>query len=172
MKRVSVALLAVLAAPAFGGYTYYFTDPMQSFQSSDWTASGGVSFTNYGSYWGAWSASDASMVSTVAVPDGTASYSVSATLHFPGGTNTGGQVSLLLRAASTFSGGSITTGYIVNFYCAANGLSGSQVSTSKVVSGTYTTLAYGQSISCSDGMVVRATINDSGQIGVFINGVY
>jgi hypothetical protein len=167
MKGLSALLLAALAAPAFGQYAYYFTDPMQSLQTSYWTSSGSPVFTNSYGYWGAYAGSSySSMVSKVAVPDGTASYEVRATVHFPNGIGVSSPPSLLLRSSSTFaSNGLPTTAYIVQFNCAS---SGSTVSISKIVSNTVTLLTT-SGITCSDGMTIRAAISDNGQIIPYVN---
>jgi len=142
---------------------------MQSLQTNDWTASGTPQFTNANGYWGAYSSGNVSMVSTVAVPDGTSSYDVRATLRFPNGVGTTNQpVSLLLRANSTFgSTGIPTTAYVVQFTCSN---SYGYISISKILSGTVTSLGgNGTTSLCSDGMTIRAAISDSGQIVCFIN---
>ncbi len=175
MKALSAVLLVALSGPVFGQYAYYFTDSMQSFQSSDWTASGSPAFTNANGYWAGYGNAyiDTSMVSTVAVPDGTSSYSVKATIRLPGGigyyANT--PVSLLLRASSTFaSSGMPTTAYVVQFNCSV--YYGNTMSLLKIVNNTVTNIWQPGSITCSDGMTVRADITDNGQITTYINDVF
>ena len=99
MKIFRTIFFAALAAPVFGQYAWYFTDPMQSLQTADWTTSATPQFSNYGTYWGAYANSSpnyTSMVSSVHVPDGTSSYGIQATVHFPSGGTSGG-ISLLLK---------------------------------------------------------------------------
>src|ERR1700727_3189463 len=122
MRALAAVLFASLAAPAFGQYVYYFTDPTQSLQTAYWTSAGSPQFTNTFGYWGAYGGSSStsnSMVSTVPVPDGTSSYDVRATLHFPNGpAGAFAPVTLLLRASSTFASNGIpTTAYEVQFSC-------------------------------------------------------
>jgi RHS repeat-associated protein len=175
MRALSAVLLAAFAAPVFGQYSYYFTDPMSSLQTSYWSSTGSPQFTNIYGYWGAAngsSSTNSSMVSTVVVPDGTSSYGVRATVHFPNGVGGAGfPVSLLLRASSTFSSNGLpTTAYVVQFSCAS---SASSISVSKIISGTVTAISSGASgFSCSDGMTIRASITDNGQIISFINDAF
>jgi len=177
MRATSAVLPAAFAASAFVTYTWYFTDPMQSLQTSYWTSSGSPQFTNSNGYWGAYSGSSSgysSMVSTVVVPDGTSSYGVQATLRFPNSSDISGNMYLLLRASSTFNStgpyaAMPTTAYAVNFFC--GGTEG-WVSISKIVNGVGTSLASTSAASCSDGMTVRAGITDNGSIYAFVNDTY
>jgi hypothetical protein len=173
MKAISTVLLAAFAAPAFGGYVYYFTDPMQSLQTSYWTSSGSPQFTNSYGYWGGYGNSTSgysAMVSTVAVPDGTSSYRVRATVRFNSLNNIVGTTTLLLRANSTFSAAGLpTNAYIVQLFGSPNG---SAVTILKSVNGTLTTLASTTYVTCSDGMTVGAVIRDDGKIYAFVNDGY
>jgi RHS repeat-associated protein len=174
MRPISVVLLAAFAASAFGTYTWYFTDPMQSLQTAYWASSGSPQFTNINGYWGGYSGSSSggvsSMVSTVAVPDGTSSYGVRATLRFANG-NINGSMYLLLRANTTFNSNSAlpTNAYAVNYFC--SGTEG-WVQIYKLLNGVATSLASTSAASCSDGMTVRAEVNDSGNIYAFMNDAY
>ena len=131
MRAFSAVLLAALAAPVFGDYTWYFTDPMQSFLTNDWTSNATPQFNYYsGGYWGGYGGT---MVSSVRVPDGTSSYSVQARIHFPNGLIQG-NVSLLLRASGGIgSGGLPNTGYVVTFSCSPGS---NYINLQKVVNGT------------------------------------
>ena len=172
MRALSAVLLVAFAAPAFGQYTWYFVDPMQSLQTSDWTSTGIPQFTNSYGYWGGYAGSSSpytSMVSTVAVPDGTSSYEVRATVHFPNGIGVGSTTSLLLRSSSSFSSNGLpTNAYLVQFVCNS---SSSTVVTSKIVNATVTQLN-SSGITCSDGMTIRAVITDNGQIISYVNEVF
>ena len=81
MKRTNwlLALIAVIAPAAFAAYTPYFTDPLATFQSAYWTGT-------------LTPGSSGTMISKVAVPDGTNSYDVKMTV------NSSGTYYLLLRA--------------------------------------------------------------------------
>lgn len=64
MKRTNLLLaFAAFASSAFAAYTPYYSDPLTSPSSTYWTFSGG------------------SLISKVAVPDGTSSYDVKATVN-------------------------------------------------------------------------------------------
>ncbi len=171
MRTICVVLLLVFAACAFGSYTFYFTDPMSSLQTSYWTTAGAApQFNSYSGYYGGQtgpSGGQSTMVSSITVPDGS-SYEVNATVRFPGGT-VGGNFTLLLRSSTTFDsfGRPLTADY-VNIGCGSSGFI--QVVSDVNSVNTVMNLMYGNF--CSDGMTVSAVVRSDGQISTYVNGVF
>src|SRR5438128_1993453 len=93
MKRLIPAVF--FAATLFGAYTYYYTDTLQSVDTTKWTQNGSVAAT--GSGLTATTPGGGSLISTVAVPDGSSDYEVKATLTL---TQSGGTYVSYLRASS------------------------------------------------------------------------
>ena len=68
------------------GYVYYYTDPLTSINSSNWSQNGSVSATSSGLT--ATSTDGGALLSSVAVPDGTSDYEVKTTLALAGSGGT------------------------------------------------------------------------------------
>ena len=165
MKKAAFFLLAT-ALPAFGAYSYYYTDALTS-GSGNWTQNGTTTFTSGGFT----STGSSGLVSTVSSPTGS-SYEVKMTLSL---TQSGGMYSALLHASSNASlGTSSATGTFYSIQIAnvtfTNGVCSATVAEYKIVSGTATGLnaAY---IPCHNGMVVRAVMLNGGTIVVYIDNV-
>src|SRR5260370_33243510 len=94
MKRCILAPALLLAAPIWAAYTYYFTDTLAALNPSNWTQAGTVTVNNG---FTATDPSGGSLISRVAVPDGTSEYEVKATVTL---TANGGNYTLFGRATS------------------------------------------------------------------------
>ena len=93
MRPRILALFAAAALPVLGQYTYYYSDAFSSLNTNNWTANGSVSVGG-----GLFTSSSAgSLISKIAVPDGTSSYEVKTTLSIPA---SGGSYVAYLRATS------------------------------------------------------------------------
>ncbi len=151
------------------GYQYYDTDALTSINANSWTQNGVGSAGTSG-----YTSSDAnggSLISKIAVPDGTSLYEVKTTLALvaSGGTyttylhgtsnalaangNTGTFYAIQI-ANPTFSSGGVT--------CVAT------LTVSKSVSGTVTTLS-SASIPCHNGMTVRAVAGHYSWLAILID---
>ena len=107
MKKLAL----LVAAPAlFAVYQYYYSDPLTSIDGSRWWQNG--SLTTDSSGLSAPTTNGGSLISKVAVPDGTSQYEVAATLRL---TATGGAYSLYLRATQDALSGPAASGsyYVV-----------------------------------------------------------
>src|SRR5262245_26064510 len=117
MKTRLVLLIAlfITAVPVFGIYAPYFTDPMSSYQSAYWIKNGSISFSynSSGGYTDQYGT--ASFISTVAIPDGSSSCDVQATVHGTLGWNLA--YYLYLRASTDAFKNGVGTGtfYAVGF---------------------------------------------------------
>jgi hypothetical protein len=134
---------------------------MWSYQSAYWTENGSVTFSNSGLGYPLQTGTGA-FISTVAVPDGTSSYEVKATVQqqqFGYGC-----VYLFLRASSDSDLNGNGTNY-QGVFC------GSILSISKVTNGASTTLA-SAGISWHNGMTIRLAINDAGDILGYVDDVF
>jgi hypothetical protein len=106
VRTLTVLAPALLACPAlFGAYAYYYTDSLTSINTSNWTqngtltaGSGGLTSSN---------SNGGSLVSKVAVPDGTSNYEVKTTLTL---TQSGGTYVTYLRASSNAMSGPAAAG--------------------------------------------------------------
>ena len=104
-------LAFLLAAPALlAVYQYYYTDPLTSIDGSRWWQNGSLTADSSGL--GAPTTNGGSLISKVAVPDGTSQYEVAATLRL---TASGGAYSLYLRGTQDALAGPAASGsyYVV-----------------------------------------------------------
>ena len=169
MKRAAFFLLAAII-PAFGQYSYYYTDALTS-SNSNWTHNGSTgSYTSSGLT----STSASTLVADSNIPppanDSQTSYEVKMTL---GLTQSGGTFSALLRASSNASlTASSATGtfyaIVITNVAFTGGACSATLASYKVINGTATNLSSGGA-PCGNGMVVRSVITTGGVIYVYIN---
>lgn len=168
--RTAIRLLvgfAAVASVASAAYTPYFTDTMASYQSSYWTENGSLSFGSQNGY--PTQTGIATLVSKVAIPDGTSSYEVKETLH----NVLYGNYKLLLRASSNADAYHCTGS--PSYYSGAFAFAYSYPSPvatftlTKCVSGTSTTLGSTNIPLLADGTTIRMMINDNGVIAAYVN---
>lgn len=143
------------------GYFPYYSDPLTSV-SSNWTSNGTVSTGTSGL-----TSSDSnggSLISTVAVPDGTSQYEVTATLAL---TQSGGTYVVYTRATTNARSGPTAQG---TFYAAElqnptlNGTG--TLAMYKVINGAVTSLGT-TTVPCHNGMILRVSQNN--QINVYVD---
>lgn len=87
------------------GYQYYYTDPLTSVNSSNWVQNGSVTATSTGLT--ATTSGGGSLISSIAVPDGTSDYEVKTTLTL---ATSGGTYVSYLRASPDAKTGPGATG--------------------------------------------------------------
>ena len=170
----AVTTIAASCAVLFATYTYtpYFTDSLTSINNSNWTSNGSLTAGSGGLTSSA--TNGGSLISKVAVPDGTSDYEVDTTLTL---TQSGGTYVTYLRATPTALSGPGATGTTYSFEVQNPTFSGSACSATlvayRIVSGSATSLA-STGIPCSNGMVIRCVYSaNTNQIGVFVNnGLY
>jgi len=170
----AVTTIAASCAVLFATYTYtpYFTDSLTSINNSNWTSNGSLTAGSGGLTSSA--TNGGSLISKVAVPDGTSDYEVDTTLKL---TQSGGTYVTYLRATPTALSGPGATGTTYSFEVQNPTFSGSACSATlvayRIVSGSATSLA-STGIPCSNGMVIRCVYSaNTNQIGVFVNnGLY
>jgi RHS repeat-associated protein len=167
---VQLAILAAACTALFATYTYYFTDTLTTINTSNWTengtltaGSGGLTSSN---------SNGGSLISKVAVPDGSSNYEVKTTLTL---TQSGGTYVTYLRASSNAMSGPAAAGTTYAFEVQNPTFSGSACSATlagyRIVSAAVTALA-STTIPCSNGMTVRAVYTAlSNQIVVYVNNV-
>jgi hypothetical protein len=150
-----------------GGYQYYYTDALTSINGSNWTQNGTLSATPAGLTSAA--TSGGSLISKVAVPDGTADYEVSATLNLQ---QTGGTYSLFMRATTDAQSGPAARGtyYVADLqYPIVNGAScTATLAVYKTINGVVTSLA-NTTVVCAQTTTIRMTRNSAARIEVFVN---
>jgi hypothetical protein len=176
MKSRYLAPLALLLSANLcsAAYTYYqYYDPYSS-------GGGGESFAANGTYtvltvpptnyWGITSTSGAgaSLISTMAVPDGSYNYEAAAALNL---ASSGGTYTLYLEASSNAVYGSPLTGSfysvsLVNPTINSNGGCSGTLSVDQVISGVDTNLGTA-GVPCRNGMTLHAAATTSGWITVY-----
>jgi hypothetical protein len=161
--------LFCLAVPAFGAYTYYYSDPLTSINPSNWSQNGSVSGGSTGLT--ASSSNGGSLISKVAVP-GTypANYEVKVSLNL---TASGGTYVTYLRATPNAQSGPASTGtsYAVELQNPAfsNGVcSGATLAAYQIINNQSTILAAG-GVPCHNGMVLRTVLTANGILVTYID---
>ena len=166
---IGAAVVAAACSAAFATYTYYYTDGLTSINTSNWTengtltaGSGGLTSSN---------SNGGSLISKVAVPDGSSNYEVKTTLTL---TQSGGTYVTYLRASTNAMSGPAPAGTTYAFEVQNPTFSGSACTATmasyKIINGSVTTLAT-TTIPCNNGMTVRAIYTAlSNQIIVYVNG--
>jgi RHS repeat-associated protein len=156
MKRlipIFVLVRAFLAA-----YTYYYTDALTSINTSNWWQNGTVTATAGGLY--SSDANGGSLISKVAVPDGTSDYEVKATLTLAG---SGGSYTVYHRASSdaliTPGSGSFYAVELQNPTFNGSACTGTLVYY-KRIGGVLTTMGY-VGVGCHSGMTIRLVVRGS-----------
>src|SRR5690242_14791625 len=94
MKRTAVTV-ALVARALFGAYQFYYTDTLTTINTTNWGQNGSVSATTSGLT--ASSSNGGSLISKVAVPDGSSEYEVKTTLAL---TASGGTYVTYLRGSA------------------------------------------------------------------------
>ena len=164
------AIFAAACSALFGTYTYYFTDTLTSINTSNWTqngtltaGSGGLTSSN---------SNGGSLISKVAVPDGSSNYEVKTTLTL---TQSGGTYVTYLRASSNAMSGPAAAGTAYAFEVQNPTFSGSACTATlamyKIVSAVVTTIGT-TTIPCWNGMTIRAVYTaQANQIILYVNNV-
>ncbi len=103
-----ILLPVLLATPLLAVYTYYYSDTLTGINTSNWTQNGPLSAS--GSGLTSVDANGGSLISTIAVPDGSSDYEVRTTLNL---TASGGYYMSYLRASANTL---LATGNTGTFY--------------------------------------------------------
>jgi RHS repeat-associated protein len=164
------AIVAAACSTLLFAYSYYYTDSLTSINTSNWTENGTLTAGTGGL---TSSATDGgSLISKVAVPDGTSNYEVKTTLTL---TQSGGTYITYLHASSNAMSGPAPTGTTYAFEVQNPTFSGSSCSATlagyKIINGAVTALA-AVTIVCHNGVTIRAvyTSNDT-QLVVYVDNV-
>jgi hypothetical protein len=72
MDRPGLAFVLLAAAAAFASYTYYYTDTLTTINTNNWYVNGSLTATSNGLT--APTTNGGSLISKLAVPDGTSDY--------------------------------------------------------------------------------------------------
>jgi hypothetical protein len=162
------SVVSAAACSTLFAYTYYFTDSLTSINTTYWTqngtltaGSGGLTSSN---------ANGGSLISKVAVPDGTSDYEVKTTLTL---TQSSGDYITYLRASSNALIGPSPAGTAYAFVVESPTFSGSACTATlavyKMINGAVTSLG-STTIACQNGMTVRAIYTAlGGQIMLYVN---
>ena len=168
---IRLAIAAATCSAAFATYTYYYTDSLTSINTTYWTQNGNLtagaggltsSVTNGGS-----------LISKVAVPDGSSNYEVETTLTL---TQSGGTYVTYLRASTNAMSGPALAGTAYAFEVQNPTFSGSACSALlegyQIVNGSETPIS-SAAIPCNNGMTVRAIYTAvNNLIAVYVNNVF
>jgi hypothetical protein len=152
------------------GYQYYFSDPVTSINGASWTQNGPLTAGA-----GGLTTSDAnggSLISRVAVPDGTSEYEVAMTLNL---SSSGGNYIAYFRATPDARLGPVTTGTfyaleLANPTVTSTGCS-STLNIWKSISGSLTLLLQ-TTVPCHNGMVFRAMGRTGAMAALVDNGFF
>jgi hypothetical protein len=153
----------------FGAYTYYVTDNLQNQSASarQWTINGLATESSAGLNTG----SEAALISSVPVPDGSTNYEIAATLNL---TTSGGYYTLFLEASSNALLGDTTTGTFYAFDIENptfnNGGCSATLEFYKVVNGSLTAIQQ-TTIPCGNGVTYHAVRTADGGVRFRVNGV-
>ncbi len=168
--RRRVALLLAATTALWAAYSYYYTDNLTSIDPTKWTQNGSVTPTAGGLT--APAANGGSLISLIAVPDGTSDYEVKTTLTLP---VSGGTWVHYLRATTDALSGSAPTGsfYAVELQnptftgntCAAT------LAIYSRVNGVLT-LHTSTATPCRSGMTMRSVVLGNGRILAYVDDVY
>jgi hypothetical protein len=157
-----------LSCPANAtGYQYYLSDKLSAPSADSWATRGDAGISPAGLT--SASAGGASLISRVAVPDGSSEYEVRASLNLK---ESGGVYTIYLHASPDALAGPAATG---SFYAVElqnptftdQGCSAT-LAISKRTSETVTDL-HSEKVACHDGMVLRAVSAADGRIGVWLD---
>ena len=170
MRILRYLAVLVCAAPLFGAYTYsIWTESWGSTISGNWTQNGTISAS--GGLTSA-SATGGSLISNVAIPDGTSQYEVKTKIAL---AQSGGTYISYLRATSNAISSSSAAGTFYSVELQNPTFSGSSCSAYlilyKVVSGVYTGLT-ATNVPCHNGVEIRAVYATSGQIIVYVDNLW
>jgi hypothetical protein len=164
VKRPALAVLALAAAiPASAAYTYYYTDSLTTSLPANWYQNGTVQFGSSGFSTISSNAGDGTLISKVAVPDGTSEYEVKATLTNPG--TYFGEFLFYLDATPNAEAYGLAGNYYVVSYAPQ---SGGYISVRWVNGGTSGTVGASSSPP-HNGMVFRVVRRADGQIIVYVD---
>jgi RHS repeat-associated protein len=148
-------VLPLVAAPAlYAAYQYYYTDPLTSVDPAKWRINGSVTPTA-GGLTGP-SGQGGSLISLLAVPDGSSAYEIKTTLTL---TASGGYYAHYLHASTDALHGPAAQGVYYAVELLSPAFSGSScvagLAVIKRVNGEVTWLAY-TTVACRDQMVLRS----------------
>jgi len=159
MKTLKLSALLLCTTPAWGAYSYYLTDPLQSIDAAKWSATGTSAPGSAGL--AAPDANGATLVSRVPVPDGTAEAEVAITVTL---ARSGGAYTAFLQASPDARTGASSSGTYLAFemqnptfdatgkHCAANFI------VFQAVAGKVSAISTFQH-SCRSGMILRLVIH-------------
>ncbi len=142
-------------SPGSTGYVYYYNDPLTSINPSNWIQNGSVTATSTGLT--VPSSNEGSLISSVAVPDGTSDYEVKTTLAIP--ANGGTYVSYLRASNNAQTGAGTTESFYALAMTPAVSSSGCSLTLTvyKAMGGSVTqVLSFG--VPCYNGISVRFAI--------------
>ena len=167
---IRFAVFATASAALFGAYTYYYTDSLTSINTTYWTQNGTLTAGSGGLT--SSTTDGGSLISKVAVPDGSSNYEVNTTLTL---TQSGGTYVTYLRASSNALSGPAPAGtaYAIEVQnpTFSGGACTATLAAYKIISGAVTSLAT-TTIGCINGLNVRAIYTAiSNQIAVYIDNV-
>jgi hypothetical protein len=148
--------LAGSLASAIYGYSFYQTDPLTSINTLYWTQAGSV--TAYSNGMGAPDPNGGSLISRVAVPDGSSNYEIRANINL---VASGGNYTLFARATSDARTGGGGAGTFYAFEMQNPTFTGGSCSATfvvyKRVNGTTSLLGQWPG-ACANGMLLRLII--------------
>jgi hypothetical protein len=162
--------LFALALPALASYQYYVTDPPTSIDPSRWGQNGAVTATSIGLT--SADSNGGSLISRVAVPDGSTQYEVKATLAL---NSSGGTYVLYLRTSpDALSGPNTSSGTYYAFEIQNPTFTGTDCSATLIAymrtGGTVT--QWGQTvIPCRNGMQLHAVFDAYNGINLYLDGI-
>jgi hypothetical protein len=165
------AIIVTACSALLGTYTYYFTDSLTSINTSNWYQNGTLTAGTGGLT--SSSSNGGSLISKVAVPDGSSNYEVKATLTL---TQSGGNYVVYLRASSNAMSGPAPAGTTYVYELQNPTFNGSACTAtlagSTIINGSVSTLG-GTTVPCNNGMTLRVIYTaQNNQIAVYVNNTY
>jgi hypothetical protein len=168
MKRIAAVLLT-LAAHATGAYVYYYSDTFATIDGTKWYGNGAVSIASGG---GISSATTGSLISRLAIPDGTNEYEAYARLRL---SQPGGKYVLYLRASLDSMLGPTSQGTFYAFELAdpvfnSQGVCSATLNLYRRASGSLA-LLWSMNVPCRTDTVMRA-VSRSNAMYVYVNNFF
>jgi hypothetical protein len=166
-RLVFAVLLAAAGSPGFGAYTYYHTDNLTSINTANWWQNGTLTAGANGLT--SADSNGGSLISKVAVPDGTSDYEVRSVLRL---TQSGGSYITYFRASSDARHGPANSGSYYAFEIHNPTISGPVCNASAFmyqrVNNSLALMA-AVPVACRNGMVVRVMIRQDGLLHAYID---
>ena len=171
MKTSILVPFALLGSAAFAAYVYYYSDTLTTINASNWTQNGSVSATSSGLT--ATTGIGGSLISKVAVPDGSSQYEVKVTLALAASGGT--YVSYLRASTNAMSGPAAPQGTYYSVELQNPTFSGGNCSATlavnKRVSNAVTVLS-STVVACQNGMTIRSVYSSGNLLApilVYVN---